>query len=209
MVHGFIRRPVIFRAVDLSGLQGLINLIKCHRHGNSSQGVYDIIHQVRLRCPDAQACQVFQTRNRPAGGIEGAGPRIVPGERDKGGIVKLCHEHIAQLPVQNLPHMFGILVQIRHLEKIELGKHIGQGCQGKTGEINPPEFQLLHHGRLVAQGRIRMDLDFHLAVGSLPYQLRKMKGGPCGGIVLGLIFRIGQHIFRLHLKPVFFAHMQI
>ena len=56
---------------------------------------------------------------------------------------------------------------------------------------------------------LRMDLDFHLAVGSLPYQLRKMKGGPCGGIVLGLIFRIGQHIFRLHLKPVFFAHMQI
>ena len=37
MVHGFIRRPVIFRAVDLSGLQGLINLIKCHRHGNSSR----------------------------------------------------------------------------------------------------------------------------------------------------------------------------
>ena len=79
-----------------------------------------------------------------------------------------------------------------------------RGCQGDPGKVNAAEFHLLHDSQLVPQSGVGVDLNFHLPAGALRHQLGEVEGGLCGGVVLCLVLRIGQHKFRLGVQPGFF-----
>lgn len=132
-------------------------------------------------------------------GIEASGAGVIPAQTHQPGLVKFRQEIQTDLPVQDAPHVVRILIEEGQQQNVQLGDLVGKLRQGHPGKIDSSEGHLLQNLRFGAVFSPGLDLDDHLAPGPLPDQLRKTLRAQDRGIALGLVFRIGQHIFRHRL----------
>ena len=102
-----------------------------------------------------------------------------------------------------------IRLRIRQLEHIQHRQLVGDGGKADTRKIDAAEGQLIQHLLLGAQLGIADDLDQDPSFGAVFHQFGKILGGHGAEVVGGLIFGVGQHIFRLHRRlPPFAAAKQ-
>ena len=169
-------------------------------HGLRAQGLDHVDDQLGILDTDRQARHVRRCADGVGIGIEAAGAGIVPAQAHQARLVEFRQEVRADLSVQDAPHVVRVLVEEGKLEDIELGDLIGELRQGHPGEVDAAEGHLLQHLGLGAEFSAVFDLDDDLAAGGLPDQLREAPGAQDRGVAIGLVFRIGQHIFRHRLR---------
>ena len=99
--------------------------------------------------------------------------------------------------------MGGILIKAGQLEHIQLGQVSCQHREGEPGKINAANGQLLPDFLLRAVFPAGLDLNDHLAPGALFDQRRKPLRTLGGGVISGLVVRIGQ--YKIRRDGLFFA----
>ena len=143
MLHKFIRRPVVLCAVHQTLLKCGIHLTVGDLEWYGSQCFHHICHQAGFLYTDPHALQVLQAGDLLFRCIKASHTRIIPGQPCQ--IFPVCHfqKPVPDLPIQNLPHMPGILIQIGHFQDIHLRDQLRKLGKRDPGKVYPSILELL------------------------------------------------------------------
>ncbi len=189
--HRFVGRPVVLRTVDRSLGDRRIHIVGSDT-GNTvgSEQLDHPDHHLVVLHTDLQACHVGQTLDRLLR-IEVSRTRVIVGETDQAGAggLDIGKQPLSDFTVENLPHVFAVTVQIRHLQRIDL-RHIGSDRgSGNTGESEISDLQRFDGaGLLPVQRTAGIDLDLDSAVRPLLDQTGEFSVGQRGRIPFGMDF---------------------
>ena len=122
-----ITRPVIFRTFDNAGLKRAVKLPERHRGRNRAEGGNEPHHEFAFLDSDFHSLEIGDGLDFPLRIVEVPGAGIVPAESDEIRRFEALEEVFADLPVQNLPHMRFVTIEIWHCMASNIGAKAASG----------------------------------------------------------------------------------
>ena len=165
MARAVIGRIVVFRTINHTGFQRLVNFAVCHRGCVATKGCDHLNIQIVAHHTEFKTFKVFWRVDRVLGVIERTRTGIIPAKRLQASFDQAIGNLLTSRTVHDFVHGIDVFKDERQRNNVCFGSHFTQRAEIEYSPVQTTKTHLLDRIRLIAQNAAVVNLGFKVATG--------------------------------------------